>query len=144
MKGTTRTFVIVLAMATIFATVAVGGAVAAKGGKGKGHNSSSATGSISLVLLNSTDGLAHHGQDVTFNVSTTATDRPFVALNCYQDGVWVYSASAGFFPDYPWSTNFTLANDWFTSAGDCSARLYMTKDGSRSTTLATLDFHVYA
>jgi hypothetical protein len=95
-------------------------------------------------LLNSTDGLAHHGQDVTFDVSTTATDRPFVALNCYQDGVWVYAASAGFFPAYPWSQNFTLSNDWFTSAGDCSARLYMTKNGSRSTTLATLDFHVYA
>ena len=141
MKGTTRTFVIVLAMATILATVATGAAVAGKGGRG--HNNSGG-GSISLVLLDSTDGVAHHGQHVTFNVSTTATDRPFVALNCYQDGVWVYSASAGFFPDYPWSTVFTLSNDWFTSAGDCKARLYMTKDGSRSTTLATLDFHVYA
>jgi len=143
MKGSTRTFVIALAMATILATVATGAAVAAKGGGGH-HQSARGGGTISLVLLDSTDGLAHHGQHVTFNVSTTATDRPFVALNCYQDGVWVYSASAGFFPDYPWSTAFTLSNDWFTSAGDCKARLYMTKDGSRSTTLATLDFHVYA
>jgi hypothetical protein len=145
-EASMRKAFIAVALVTVVAIVA-GPATAGGNGRGGGKGGgkpSSGGGTISLVLLESTDGLAHHGQDVTFNVSTTATDRPFVALNCYQDGVWVYAASAGFFPDYPWSTNFTLSNDWFTSAGDCSARLYMTKDGSRSTTLATLDFHVYA
>jgi hypothetical protein len=131
---------------TLVAVVAIVAGPATAGGKGgtRGKPGGGGTSSLSLVLVNSTDGLPHHGQDVTFNVSTTATDRPFVSLNCYQDGVWVYAASRGFFPDYPWSQNFTLSNDWFTSEGDCSARLYMMKDGSRSTTLATLDFHVYA
>ena len=137
-----RKVLIAVALVAVVAIVA-GPATAGGRGGGKGKPSGGSS-SLSLVLLNSTDGLAHQGQDVTFDVSTTATDRPFVSLNCDQDGVWVYSASAGFFPDYPWSTAFTLSNDWFTSAGDCSARLYMTKDGSRSTTLATLDFHVYA
>ncbi|HET9287995.1 MAG TPA: hypothetical protein VFO26_10580 [Gaiella sp.] len=83
---------------------------------------------------------------MTFTVSTTATDRPYVSLNCYQNGVWVYSDSAGFFPDYPWSQNFTLAtlSTWTSGTGDCTATLYTTKDGRRSTTLATLGFHVYA
>ena len=137
-----KTF-IALALVTVVAIVAGPATAGGRGGKGGGKPSGGG-GTISLVLLDSTDGLAHHGQHVTFNVSTTATDRPFVSLNCYQDGVWVYAASKGFFPDYPWSQNFTLSNDWFTSEGDCSARLYMMKDGSRSTTLATLDFHVYA
>jgi len=138
-----RKVLIAVALVAVVAIVA-GPATAGGRGGGKGKPSGGGSSSLSLVLLNSTDGLALHGQDVTFDVSTTATDRPFVSLNCDQDGVWVYSASAGFFPDYPWSTAFTLSNDWFTSAGDCKARLYMTKDGSRSTTLATLDFHVYA
>jgi len=142
-----KTF-IAIALVTVVAIVAGPATAGGKGnggGKGGGGKpSGGGGGTISLVLLESTDGLAHHGQDVTFNVSTTATDRPFVSLSCYQDGVWVYAASAGFFPDYPWSQNFTLANDWFTSEGDCSARLYKTIDGSKTTTLATLNFHVYA
>jgi hypothetical protein len=142
-EGFMRKTFIALALVTVVALVA-GPATAGGRGGGKGKPGSGGSSSLSLVLVNSTDGLPHHGQDVTFNVSTTSTDRPFVSLNCYQDGVWVYAASAGFFPDYPWSQNFTLSNDWFTSAGDCKVRLYMTKDGSRSTTLATLDFHVYA
>ena len=130
--------------AFVLALVVVPAAHAGKGGNA--GKPSSGTSSLSLVLLNSTDGLPHFGQQVTFTVSTTATDRPYVSLNCSQNGVWVYSASAGFFPDYPWSQNFTLAtfSTWTSGAGDCTAKLYMTKDGSRSTTLATLSFHVYA
>ena len=44
------------------------------------------------------------GDQVTFNVSTTATDRPTVRLHCYQNGNLVYTFSAGFFAGYPWTT----------------------------------------
>src|SRR5436309_109119 len=75
MKGTTRTFVIALAMATILATVATGAALAAKGGNGN-HGAGGATsgggGTISLVLLNGATE-PHFGGQVTFNVSTSAS-----------------------------------------------------------------------
>ena len=147
MKGTTRTFLIVLAMATILATVATGAAVAGKGG-GKGHHqSSSGGGSISLVLLNSTDGLPHYGQQVTFNVSTTATDKPSVQLTCSQGGVVVYRASAGFYPEYPWpwAQTFTLRSAAWTGGGaDCIATLYYVDRRAKTQTLTTMSFPVYA
>ena len=83
--------VVVVLMALAFATVSATPTFAAKGG-GKGANSF--TGSFSLVLLNSTDGLPHYGQDVTFNVSSTAP-YPSVTLTCYQNGVWVTNQTAG-------------------------------------------------
>jgi len=144
MKGTSRTFLIVLAMATILATVTTGAAVAGKGGRG--HNASaSGGGTISLVLLNSTDGVPHYGQQVTFNVSTTATDKPSVKLNCYQGGVLVYTHSAGFYAGYPWpwEQTFTLRSGaWTGGAADCTAELYFW-DGRKFITLTTLGFHVY-
>ena len=113
----------------------------AKGGHGGGGNGGS---SLSLVLVDSLDGMPHSGQQVTFAVATSATASPFVSLNCYQGSVWVYTASAGFFAAYPWSQNFTLSSTpWTGGAADCTARLYSSRDGTRTTTLATMDFHVY-
>lgn len=101
---------------------------------------------LSLVLLNSTDGVAHYGQQVTFEVSTTATDRPYVKLNCYQGSTWVYWASAGFFDGYPWpwTRNFTLSSDYWTGGpADCTAEMYsVSSDGRHTRTLATLSFSV--
>ena len=131
----------------LLALVAAPAAFAGKGGGGKpsGGGTTGGSGSLTLVLLNSTDGVAHQGQSVTFNVSTTSTDRPFVRLDCYQGGTWVYTASAGFFPDYPWSKEFPLSSSaWTSGAASCTATMYMTKDGSRVTNLATLTFPVYA
>ncbi len=135
MKGTTRTFLIVLAMATILATVATGAAVAGRSGS-----------TTSLVILDSSDGLAHYGGQVTFNVSTTATDRPWVNLSCYQKGTWVYGSWAGFFPDYRWGQIFTLGPtpSWQGGAADCTARLVKFSSNGRERTLATTSFHVYA
>ena len=113
-------------------------AMAAKGGPGGGSSS------VSLVLVDSTDGVAHTAQQVTFAVTTTATASPFVSLNCYQNAVWVYTASAGFFAAYPWSRNFTLSSTaWMSGEADCTARLYSTKTGTKTTTLATTSFHVH-
>ena len=135
-------FIFVLALTSLLAFATIGAARAAKGGR-----TSSTGSSLSLVLLNSTDGSAHYGQQVTFKVSTTATDQPFVELDCYQSGDWVYWASAGFFPSYPWqwAQDFTLRSDhWTGGAAQCSARLYYVAGNGRTRTLATLDFDAAA
>ena len=140
-----RIALIAAVAALALAPTALAGKPGGGGGKpgGGGGGSPSPSSSLSLVLLNSSDGQAHWGQQVTFNVATTATASPFVSLNCYQGSAWVLTASAGFFPSYPWSRDFTLSSgSWPSGAADCTARLYMTKDGSRTTTLATLSFHV--
>jgi len=142
MKGTTRTFLIVLAMATILATVTTGAAVAGKGGTGKGHTS--VTGSFSLVLLNSTDGMLHYGQDVTFNVTSNAY-HPMVTLTCYQGGDWVTNQTVGFYDGWPWSQVFPLSSwKWPGGAADCNAELYYTDHKGSKRTLATMSFPVYA
>ncbi len=82
---------------------AKGGGADRGGGKPGGGDSAS---TISLVLLESVDGLAHFGQEVTFDVSTTATDYPWVTAKCFQDGALVYQQSNGMFP--------TSLNDVFT------------------------------
>jgi hypothetical protein len=96
-------------------------------------------------MKDASDTVVNHGDVITFRVATTATDRPFVSVQCKQGGTLVYSASAGYFPDYPWSTDFTLSsNSWTSGDADCTARLYSSKDGVRTTTLATTSFHAYA
>jgi len=139
-------FRITLSAALVVACGFVPTALAGKGKPGGGGGGGGgSTSSLQLVLLDSTDGLPHWGQRITFNVSTTATDRPFVSVNCYQGSVWVYADSVGYFADYPWVKEFTLAAaSWPSGAADCTARLYSTKDGTRTTTLATLSLHVYA
>jgi hypothetical protein len=135
-----------LAVALITTLSASSPALAAKGGGGKPPGGGSSSSSVRLVLLDSTDGLPHYGQRITFSVSTTATTRPFVRLNCYQDGVWLVAGSVGLFPDYPWSQEFILssggaAGGWSSGAADCDATLY-SNDGRRSTDLAKIAFHV--
>jgi hypothetical protein len=119
-----------------------GTAFAGRGGGGKPP--AGGGGTISLVDMDG-DGVTNHGDRVTFNVSTTATDRPFVGVNCYQGSAWVYSKSVGYFPDYPWDQYFELSStSWPSGAGSCTAKLYTTKDGTRTTTLATITFAVAA
>src|SRR5262245_6401161 len=77
--------------------MALAPAAVADKGAGGGKPGAGSTGTISLVLLNSTDGLPHFGQKVTFNVSTTATSEPWVTLYCYQNGSLVYQGSNGIF-----------------------------------------------
>jgi hypothetical protein len=134
-----------LSLALVAGLAASSPALAAKGGGGKpSGGSSSAT--LTLVPLDSTDGVTHWGQRVTFDVATTATDSPFVDLACTQAGSTVLGATTGFFASYPWPwTNvITLSSQmWTAGAADCTARLYYL-DGRRSYTLKTLSFHVEA
>ena len=106
--------------------------------------------SIDLVVVDSSTGLAaattapSWGQVVTFDV-TTAVDQPYVTLNCYQDGAWVYSMTAGAWPEAPGSHYFTLSSSaWAGGAADCSANLHATGSNGKTVSLATLPFHVDA
>src|SRR3954452_505892 len=69
--------------------------------------------SISLHLLGNSVAAsaptanAHWGDSVTFDVATTATDKPSVMTTCYQGATLVYR-QFGFFYPAPTSPTFTL------------------------------------
>ena len=113
-------------------------------GKGKG-GPTAPSGTIKLVPVNpSPDGLIHYGQKVTFDVYTTATAYPWVQLECSQNGSLVYQYSKGIFPT-SLGQIFTLGPTpaWTGGAAECTAYLQK-RDSRKTTTLATLGFHVYA
>jgi len=106
--------------------------------------------SVSLVVLSSAQALtasatATHGDQVTFDVATDA-DRPYVKLNCYQAGSWVYADAKGFWTGYADGQTFTLAAaSWSGGAADCTATLgSLNADGTRFRELASTSFHVDA
>jgi len=120
---------------------------AGKGGNGKGGaGKPGGGGNLTLMVLDPDDGGANFGEQVTFEVSTTATDQPMVQVDCYQAGAHVYWASAGFYASYPWpwATNFTLRSSYWTGgAANCTATLYMF-DGRRYQNLTSIAFDVAA
>jgi hypothetical protein len=126
------------ALVLVLAPAAFAGKPGPSGGKGGG--------SLSLVVLNSPygDNLPHYGGQVTFKVSTTATDRPYVNLDCRQNGILVYSNQVGYFPSYPWVQYFGLSSSYWTGgAASCTATLtYSTGRGWSS--LATISFTALA
>jgi len=144
MVRTFRSIIVVTLAAALMCAVA-GGAIAAKGGgKGQGGHTTSAS-AIDLVLLNSTDGQAHWGQQVTFNVTTSATSRPFVSLVCMQGSDRVYGATAGMFDSYTWSRNFTLESTaWTGGAADCTATAYYFTQNGAERSLGSLPVPVAA
>ena len=95
----TRTSLRIALFATLVAVLAlVPSALAGKGRPGGGGGGGrGGSGTIALTLLNSTDGLAHFGQKVTFAVSATTTTQPWVALECSQNGTVVYKQANGIF-----------------------------------------------
>jgi hypothetical protein len=141
--GTRTRFLIVVAFATMVATTATV-AFAAKGG---GHKTSGSNGSVKLVMVNDTNGdrAPNYGESVTFTVSTNATSRPFVALDCYQNGERVYGFSAGIFPSYPWTQTYELSSDlWTGGAADCTATGYYYTSNGSNRVFGTLAFPVAA
>ncbi len=109
------------------------------------------TSSLSLVVLSSETALAaaattpepSHGGDVTFKVSTTQSERPFVNVRCYQDDAFVYDGWHGFFDGYYTEPVFTLASsNWTSGAATCTARLVDWGKSGRDRTLATMSFNV--
>ena len=146
LKRFTSHTVMALAEASLVAMLIVGllagTAFAGKGGGGKpGGGTTTGGGSLVVVDMDG-DGTINYGDDVTFRLTTSAT-RPYVSVNCYQGGSWVYAASVGYFADYPWDQWFTLAtSSWPVGSGDCTAQLYTSRDGIRINVLGTTTFSV--
>jgi hypothetical protein len=140
-----RRIAIAACLAVILTGLIAGSAVAAGKGKGGGKKSPNLTGSFSLVLVDSTDGVPHWSQHITFDVTTNA-QYSFVDVDCYQSGTKVYHQGVGFYTGWPWSRNFTLQSAaWTGGAANCNAVLYSTNaDGSNYTQLATTSFDVAA
>ena len=118
---------------------------AAHSGGGHGKPGPASTGVFSLNVLNSTDGVAHWGQQVTFTVSTTATTEPHVSLRCSQNGVLVYASQTGYFAGYlwPWTQVMTLSSvAWTGGSADCVATLYYFS-GADIVSVGTLTFSAY-
>jgi len=135
----------IIALIFSFAFLILDGTDAFAAAHGGGGRKAAATGTVGLVLLNSTDGVAHWGQQVTFNVSTTATTEPHVGLKCSQSSVVVYSAQSGYYASYPWPWTqvMTLSSSaWTSGSAACIATLYYFS-GTSSVTLATLSFNAY-
>ena len=135
--------------AIVVSLVAVSLPALALAGNGGGANKS--TSSLSLIVLNSSTaaasatGAPRWGDLVTFDVSTTVTNRPYVTLNCYQDGAWVMSMTAGFYADYGPGKVFALSGTSWTGGGaDCTADLHYAAHNGRKVTLAELTFHADA
>jgi hypothetical protein len=141
--------VFVVTTLALLALVLIPATFAAKGGQAGGKPSGGGSSSLSLAMVadSNGNGLPNWGDQVTFNVSTTATDKPLVKLNCYQSGALVYTHSAGFYPGYPWPSaqTFTLSSGaWTGGAADCTAELYMSDSKGGFKTLKTLSVHVDA
>jgi hypothetical protein len=134
-------------VAAVAALVLVPASFAGKGGGGGkpgGGGTTTGGGTIALVLINSTDGVAHFGQKVTFSVSTSSTSQPWVDLTCSQNGTVVSKQANGIFAT-SLNQTFTLGPTglWTGGAADCTAAL-QNWSSSKRTTLATMTFHVYA
>ena len=139
-----RRIIHVIAATALFVGAATP-ALAAKGG-----NSGSGSSSITLVTLGSTGNTftaqatsaPRVGDNVTFDVQTTATDRPYILLNCYQGGEWVSTAQSFYSASNP--PIFTLSSSaWTSGSASCTARMgKLNADGTRFTELASTTFAV--
>jgi hypothetical protein len=128
-------------LAAVLVVGPVAGTALARGSKA--HVASTST--LELVPVDPTDTVVNWGDRVTFNVWTTATNYPVVTVQCYQNEL-VYSASAGFYPEYPWqyAQTFTLrSNAWTGGTAACTATLQY-NERKRIIKLKSLDFTVSA
>jgi hypothetical protein len=107
---------------------------------GGGHSKPSGTGTLALVMVDDVnhDGAPNYGDTITFTV-TSSLASPYVSVTCTQNSTLVYSASAGFYADFPWpgARNMPLSSpSWTGGAADCVAVL--------ESTTTKLSFHVNA
>jgi hypothetical protein len=128
--------------ASLVAMLALAGAALAGNGAGPNKSTSSISPPIvvsSTTALTSTTSAPHYGDAVTFNVSTTSTDVPFVNLRCYQNGALVANGSSAFST----GDTFNLTSGlWTGGAADCTANLYVFMTDVKTKVLASTSFHV--
>jgi hypothetical protein len=120
-------------------------AIAPAAAAGKGPKPKPGGGGDSTITLNQSAPI-HHGDTISFSVQTSATDRPFVALECRQGGSAVYWKSVGMFPDYYeyfGAPLFTLSSlSWTGGDADCTAELQYQHKNGRMRTAASMSLHV--
>jgi len=129
-----------LVTAAILTVVGVIAGPAIAGGKGSS--------SIQLVRMNA--GLAAasadptFGEQVTFAVSTSRTDWPWVQNRCWQGRTLVYEEWHGFWTGYYRAAIYTLGPtpSWSGGSADCEGRLIRQSSGGNMQTLATTTYHV--
>ena len=134
-------------VAFVIALVIVPTALAGKGRPGGGGTTSGSS-SISapkMVADVGTAGLSY-GDTVVFSVSTTATNQPYVNLQCSQNGVLVMNSWNGYFAEaLNTSWNFGLGSPaWQSGAADCTAYLDMANSKGGWTRLASTSFRAAA
>jgi hypothetical protein len=140
---------IVLA-ASLLGAFALAGTAFAGNGAGPSKSSSSSISSpvvvsptASLTATSATTG-PRFGDIVTFNVSTTETEYPFVNLTCYQNGNLVLNGWSAFFAGGLGDGTFGLGSPaWTGGAADCTAELEKFSN-NRWRVLASTKFHVDA
>ena len=135
-----RMLIVAALIGTLVLALTAGSVSAAKGGGSKGGKQTDST--LSLVTLDSADGLAYHTHRLAFEVSTTATDRPFVGVRCWQGSAWVLDAYTGYFEDYMFDPWLTLDSPYWAAGveANCTARLFYYNKRGDQKVLATLDF----
>jgi hypothetical protein len=120
--GLISLLVIGLIVVPVFA--AKGGA----GGGGKGHHggggSTTGSGTVTMAMVDPADTTANWGDWVTFTVSTTSTDQPWVNLKCFKNGTLVAEGWNGYFEGSLTGRNFGLYSpQWTGGEADCTAYL---------------------
>jgi hypothetical protein len=81
---------------------------------------------------------------VTFDVTTTVTDRPFIQLMCWQGSTGVYNNSTGDFDTYMFDPWLTLDSSYWTAGieASCTARVYHYNRRGQQIDLTSMDFGV--
>ena len=145
-KRSTTHALMALAEASLIAVLVVGlvagVAFAAKGGNGGGGKPGGGGGTIALVVLDGTDSVPNYMERVGFDVATTATDRPFVGVRCYQGSNFVMDGYTGYFETYMFDPWVTLGSPYWDAAApaDCTARLFYYDKRGNQKVLATTSF----
>src|SRR5438105_2864019 len=125
----------------LVAVLVLAGAAFASNSAGPNKQSSSTISApivVSATASPTTASGQRFGDTITFNVSTTQTDNPFVNLVCTGDGVG-YDSWAAFWPT---SENFILSSPaWTSGAADCTAKLVMYVNSNKYKLLASTSFH---
>ena len=124
--------------------VLAGAAFAGNGGSTKSSSSISppiVVPSSSLTAL--ATGGPHYGDAITFDVSTTATDMPFVNLVCYQGDALALNSWDAYFGPLSGQTFVLGSGMWAGGAADCRAYLGM-DTSNKYKVLASTSSHVHA
>jgi hypothetical protein len=126
------------------AVLALSGTAFASNNGGGPNKSSSSSISLALPIGPAATTGPNYGSSVTFVISTTETQSPYVNLRCYQNGALVAEGWAGYFDGALGSESFGLYSpQWTSGAADCTASLEMNSNGHWKE-LASTSFHVNA